>query len=64
MNKTTYWILILITLVVNVIILQTTVEAYFGQEYEIVYRNTGIGIVSAIIALIVYFIWKKAEYKK
>lgn len=44
--------------------LQLTVEAYFGTEYELVFRNTVIGVVSSLVAFITYLAWRKAEYKK
>lgn len=64
MAKKVTWAIIFATLIVNVVILQQTVEAYFGQEHEIVFRNTIIGIISSLVALCTYFAWRKMEYKK
>ncbi|WP_102345077.1 hypothetical protein [Bacillus sp. Marseille-P3661] len=59
-----YWVLIFLTLAVNVLMLHQTIEAYYGQEYHIVYRNTAVAMVSVFISLIVYFGWRKKEYSK
>lgn len=64
MDKKMCWSIIIITIIVNVVMLQWTVEAYYGREYESIFVYSGISIVSAVISLLVYFQWRKVEYKK
>lgn len=63
MDKKGCWILIILALALNVVMLQWTVEAYFGEEYSKVYLYTGISMVSVLITLFAYFKWRKVEYK-
>jgi len=62
MAKKMCWLIIFTTIALNVVLLQMTVEAYFGLEYHHVYTNTLISIISTVIALVVYFYWRKLEY--
>lgn len=64
MGKKGCWIIIFITIVINVVMLQWTIEAYLGREYETMYTYTIVGVVSAIIAFITYLRWRKLEYNK
>ncbi|WP_096198998.1 hypothetical protein [Bacillus sp. FJAT-45350] len=63
MGKKTCWIIIFLTIAVNVVMLQWTIEAYLGREYEIMYTYTVVGVVSAIIAFVTFLQWRKLEYK-
>lgn len=59
------WVIIIITsLIVNVISLQHTIEAYYGREYDAVRTCMIVSMVSVIVALAAYFNWKKLEYNK
>ncbi|SDZ01578.1 hypothetical protein SAMN05421736_10589 [Evansella caseinilytica] len=62
MGKKTCWAVIIITIAVNVVMLQWTVEAFLGREHEDVLIYSGIAIVMAFIAFITYKQWKKIEY--
>ncbi|PYZ93535.1 hypothetical protein CR194_10225 [Salipaludibacillus keqinensis] len=62
MDKKMCWILIFLTIAGNVVMVQWTVEAYLGREFEQVVVYSGIGVVLAFIALIVYINWRKLEY--
>jgi hypothetical protein len=64
MDKKTCWIVIFLSLAVNVVMLQWTVEAYFGLEYEQVYLFTAIACLSVFVALATFFRWIKLEYKE
>ncbi|MDF0725655.1 hypothetical protein PY093_02865 [Cytobacillus sp. S13-E01] len=64
MDKKVYWAIIFITIAINVVMLQWTVEAYHGQEYSHVYRYTIIAVISALIAFITFLFWRKKEYSK
>ncbi len=59
-----YWIGIFITMALNVIMLQWTIEAYFGQEHEHVWTYSSIAFVSSIICFVIYLRWRKQEYTK
>ncbi len=63
MDRKGSWIVIILTLALNVVMLQWTVEAYFGEEFEHVYQYTGVAMISVLIALFAYFRWRKVEYK-
>jgi hypothetical protein len=64
MGKKTCWMVIFLALAVNVIMLQRTVEAYFGLEYEKVYAFTLIACLSVIVTFVAVFRWKNLEYKE
>ncbi|WP_416151276.1 hypothetical protein ACM26V_10005 [Salipaludibacillus sp. HK11] len=57
-----YWVIIFLTVAINVVMLQWTVESYLGREYEQVVLFSGIAIISASIAFIAAVYWKKVEY--
>ena len=63
MGKKTCWAIIIVTIAINVVMLQWTVEAYLGREFEKLFYYNVIGAVSAGVAVLTYFQWKKAEYK-
>ncbi len=63
MGKKTCWGIIITTIIINVIMVQWTVAAYYGREYESILIYSGVSIVSACIALLVYLQWRKLEYK-
>ncbi|OAS88522.1 MULTISPECIES: hypothetical protein [Metabacillus] len=63
MGNKFYWIIIFSTLLVNVIMLQMTIESYFGEEYKHVWTFSSIAIISTIICLITFIQWNKQEYK-
>lgn len=62
MGKKICWAIILITIAVNVVMLQWTIEAYLGVEYEKIYTYTIVGVVSSFIAFLTYLKWRKLEY--
>ncbi|WP_078428326.1 hypothetical protein [Alkalihalobacterium alkalinitrilicum] len=62
MGKKICWGIIFITIAINVVMLQWTIEAYLGLEYEKIYGYTIVGVVSAIIAFITFLKWRKLEY--
>ncbi|MDE5415912.1 MULTISPECIES: hypothetical protein [Alkalihalobacterium] len=62
MGKKICWAIILITIAVNVVMLQWTIEAYLGVEYEKIYTYTIVGVVSSVIAFLTYLKWRKLEY--
>ncbi|ARK30527.1 hypothetical protein [Halalkalibacter krulwichiae] len=64
MAKKICWVIIFITLALNVVMLQWTIEAYLGLEFDLVFRYTVIALVSSAIALITLFKWKQVEYQK
>ncbi len=64
MGKKTCWAIIITTIVINVVMLQWTVEAFLGREYDILLTYNVISLVSAGIALFTYLQWRKVEYKK
>ncbi|WP_338785898.1 hypothetical protein [Metabacillus sp. FJAT-53654] len=63
MGNKFYWIIIFSTLLVNVIMLQMTIESYFGEEYKHVWTFSSIAIISTSICLITFIQWNKQEYK-
>ncbi|MCE7794894.1 hypothetical protein K8O68_21120 [Salipaludibacillus sp. CUR1] len=62
MDKKMCWILIFVTIAVNVVMVQWTVESYLGQEFNQVVIYSGISVVSAFIAFFVFLNWRKLEY--
>ncbi|MFC4322814.1 hypothetical protein [Litchfieldia salsa] len=64
MDKKICWIIIFFTIAVNVVMLQFTIESYFGLEYEHVFKYTVIGLISSIFAIITYLYWRKLEYNE
>lgn len=64
MGKITSWSLIIASILVNVIMLNWTVEAFLGREYDVLIIYNLISILSASIALFAYYQWRKIEYKK
>ncbi|GAE25212.1 hypothetical protein JCM9140_1192 [Halalkalibacter wakoensis JCM 9140] len=63
MAKIICWIIIFVALALNVVMLQWTIEAYLGHEFELIYRYTTVALVSSLIALATMFKWRKIEYK-
>jgi uncharacterized membrane protein YdjX (TVP38/TMEM64 family) len=59
-----YWIIIFITLIVNVVMLQWTIESFYGENYEHVRLYTVIGVLSSIVCFLTYLKWRKKEYQK
>jgi hypothetical protein len=64
MAKKVCWIVIFLTIAINVVMLHFTIESYFGLEFEHVYINTVIALISALVALITYMYWRKLEYSE
>jgi hypothetical protein len=64
MDKKFYWAIIFLTIAINVVMLQWTVESYYGKEYGHVYQYTIIAVISSIIAFVTFLFWRKQEYKK
>ena len=63
MAKRTCWIIIFLALALNVVMLQWTIEAYLGHEFELVFKYTVIAIVSSVVALVTLLQWRRLEYK-
>ncbi|WP_342047473.1 hypothetical protein [Bacillus sp. OTU530] len=53
---------LLSSIIVNVISLQHTIEAYYGREYGAVATCMIVSIASVIVALTAYINWRKLEY--
>ncbi len=64
MGKKTYWGIIIATIIINVVMLQWTVEAFLGREYDVLFTYNIISLISAGVALFSYFQWRKVEYTK
>ena len=62
MAKKICWTIIFITIAINVVMLQWTIEAYLGHEFDKIHPYTFIGILSAGTAFITYLKWRKLEY--
>ncbi|WP_078555229.1 hypothetical protein [Bacillus alkalicellulosilyticus] len=62
MAKKVCWAIIFITIAINVVMLQWTIEAYLGLEFDKIFIYSPIAVGSSIIALITFFRWKKLEY--
>ncbi|WP_096190155.1 hypothetical protein [Evansella halocellulosilytica] len=62
MGKKTCWVIFILTIALNVVMLQWTVVAYLGREYDQVLIYSGVGIVGALIAFLTYLRWRKVEY--
>lgn len=62
MSKRGWVIIIMTSLIVNVISLQHTIEAYYGREYGAVTTCMIVSIASVIVALTAYINWRKLEY--
>ncbi|MFZ3588051.1 hypothetical protein ACOI1C_02000 [Bacillus sp. DJP31] len=63
MGKRMCWMIILLTMALNVVLLHYTIESYYGKEYDHVYLFTGISMISVIIAFSTFVRWRKLEYK-
>ncbi|MBU8908319.1 hypothetical protein [Desertibacillus haloalkaliphilus] len=63
MGKRACWAIIFIALVVNVVMLQWTLNAYVGRDPEYILVYTAVAVASAIITFITYLRWRKLEYK-
>ncbi|GGF25960.1 hypothetical protein GCM10010954_26150 [Halobacillus andaensis] len=57
------WIVILLTLAINVMLLQWTINAYLGHEFERVFLYSLLACGSASVTLITVLIWRKKEYQ-
>ena len=64
MGKKTCWTIIFITMAINVVMLHSTIEAYYGKEYNHVYLFTGIALVSVLCAVTAAIRWKNLEYSE
>lgn len=64
MDKRTCWIIIILAIAVNVVMLQWSIEAYYGLEYEHLYIYTIVAVITSFIAFFTYLKWRKLEYKK
>lgn len=64
MDKKTSWALIIASIIVNVIMLNWTIEAFLGHEYDVLIIYNLISFLSASIAIFAYIQWRKVEYKK
>ncbi|SDH45969.1 hypothetical protein [Alteribacillus bidgolensis] len=64
MGKKICWIIIFITLAMNVVMLQFTVHSYLGRESNQVYVYSGVAVISGMSTVITYLIWRKKEYNE
>lgn len=64
MGKKMCRVVIFLSLGVNIILLQWTVEAYYSLEYKWVHVFTLIACLSVMITLAAFFKWRKLEYKE
>ncbi|MCP8967523.1 hypothetical protein [Ectobacillus ponti] len=64
MNKRTWIVIILAALIINIVSLQMTIEAYYGREYSLVTSMTIVSLISVAVTVIAYFNWHKLEYRK
>ncbi|MBU9713249.1 hypothetical protein [Evansella tamaricis] len=62
MGKKVCWGVIIFTIAINVVMLQWTIEAYLGREYEQTLLYSGVGIVMAFVAFLAYGHLRKIEY--
>ncbi|UCZ51985.1 hypothetical protein LGQ02_14140 [Bacillus shivajii] len=63
MGKKGYLVILFITLAVNVVMLQWTIDSFLGREYEKIMIFSGVAIVMSFVALMAYLQWRKIEYK-
>ncbi|MEI5908241.1 hypothetical protein WAK64_14375 [Bacillus spongiae] len=63
MGKKGYWAMIFLTLIVNVVMLQWTIESYYGEEYNRVWLFSGISFIATVSCFITYVFWRRIEYK-
>ncbi|OIJ10464.1 hypothetical protein BKP37_18175 [Anaerobacillus alkalilacustris] len=59
MGKKTCWAVIIVSIIINVIMLQWTVEAFLGREYDFLFIYNIISLISAAAAIFAYFQWRK-----
>jgi hypothetical protein len=63
-KKRAAFLSIFLFLAVNVVSLSNAIEGYYGHEDERVYIAVAVALVSTLLSVGAFFIWKKAEYKK
>ncbi|WP_210363992.1 hypothetical protein [Bacillus sp. REN3] len=63
-KKRAAFLSIFLFLAVNVIALANAIEGYYGYEDGRVYGAVAVALLSTTLAVVAFFIWKKAEYKK
>ncbi|ADU31182.1 hypothetical protein [Evansella cellulosilytica] len=63
MGKKMCWAVLIFTIALNVVMLQWTVVAYLGREYDLVVTYSSIGVLGAVIAFLTYLRWRKVEYR-
>lgn len=59
MTNKVCWIIIIISLMINVVMLQLTIHNYYGLDYERVIIYSAIAVVSALIATFTFISWLK-----
>ncbi|SDN84284.1 hypothetical protein [Alkalicoccus daliensis] len=64
MGKKICWALIVITVAINVVMLQWTIESYLGHEFENVFQYTMIAVITSIAAIIFFIQWRRFEYSE
>ena len=55
---------IYVFLAVNVVSLVQVIEGFYGREPGHVYTFMTVALVSTLLSVIAFFIWRKEEYKK
>lgn len=63
MAKKVCWGIIFLTVIVNVFMIHLTVQSYYALDYESIPMFSAASIISAVIALITFFYWRKLEYQ-
>ncbi|PTL38759.1 hypothetical protein [Alkalicoccus saliphilus] len=63
MGKKACWTLIVLTVVVNVVMLQWTIEAYLGHEFDKVFQYSTVAFLSALFAGSILLVWRRMEYR-
>lgn len=64
MAKKICWTLIVITVAINVVMLQWTIESYLGHEFENVFMYSLIAVITSFTAIIIFFQWRRFEYRE
>lgn len=62
-KKRAAFLSIFLFLAINIVSLSRVIEGYYGREYDHVYTFMIVALISTVLATIVFFAWKKEEYK-
>lgn len=64
MAKKICWALIVITVAINVVMLQWTIESYLGHEFENVLQYSLVAVITSVTAFIIFIQWRRFEYRE